>query len=66
MNRIMVFSILVVGCVLFLSCLKLLLGKNKYIKCIEIFAFFIYFYGFLYFTFFQEKQEMMYLYGFSF
>lgn len=55
MYRIIVFGILVVGCVLFLSCLKLLFGKNKYIKYIEIFAFLIYFYGFLYFTFFSRE-----------
>lgn len=51
----MVFGILVVGCVLFLSCLKFLFGKIKYIKYIEIFAFLIYFYGFLYFTFFSRE-----------
>ena len=55
MNRSMVFGILVVGCVLFLSCLKFLFGKIKYIKYIEIFAFLIYFYGFLYFTFFSRE-----------
>lgn len=55
MNRVIVFSVLVMCCVLFLSCLKHCFSKNKYIKYIEIFAFLIYFYGFLYFTFFSRE-----------
>ncbi len=55
MNRVMVFGVLVVGCVLFLSCLKHCFSRNKYLKHIEIFAFLVYFYGFLYFTFFSRE-----------
>lgn len=57
MNRIIVFGILVIGFVLFFSCLKHLFGKNKYIKFIDIFAFLIYLYGFLYFAFFKKNRR---------
>lgn len=55
MNRVIIFSIPVVGCVLFLACLRYCFSKNKHIKYIEIFSFLIYLYGFLYFTFFSRE-----------
>ena len=50
MNRIVVYSILFVGCELFLSCQKYF-GEKIIVKYIEIFVFLIYLYGLLYFTF---------------
>lgn len=55
MNRVIIFSIPIVGCILSLACLRRCFSKNKYTKSIEIFSFLIYLYGFLYFTFFSRE-----------
>lgn len=56
MNRIMIFSILVVGCLLVLSCFKRYFNQKRYIRWIEIAFFSIYLSGFLYFTFFSRES----------
>ena len=57
MSRIIICSILVLGCLLILSCLQRFLSKNKYFFSIKIILFIIYLGGYLYFTFFSREAE---------
>lgn len=55
MTRIIICSILVLGCLLILSCLQRFFSKNKYLLSITIIFFIIYLGGYLYFTFFSRE-----------
>lgn len=55
MNRIAICSILVLGCLLVLSCLQRHISKNKCFFVIKIIFFIIYFAGYLYFTLFSRE-----------